>query len=71
MDTCLKIANNIALKGPQAIAKVKAVTHQGYDMSMEEGSKLEADKFGSLFGAASEGKEGMTAFLEKRKPNWD
>jgi len=71
MDTCLKIANNIASKGPQAIAKVKAVTHQGYDMSLEAGSKLEADKFGSLFGPGSEGKEGMTAFLEKRKPDWD
>jgi len=71
MDTCLKIANNIASKGPQAIAKVKAVTHQGYDMTMEEGSKLEANKFGSLFGPGSEGKEGMTAFLEKRKPKWD
>ena len=71
MDTCLKIANNIASKGPQAIAKVKAVTHQGYDMNLEAGSKLEADKFGSLFGPDSEGKEGMTAFLEKRKPNWE
>lgn len=71
MDTCLKIANNIASKGPQAIAKVKAVTHQGYDMSLEAGSELEADKFGSLFGPGSEGAEGMKAFIEKRKPNWD
>jgi len=71
METCLKIANNIASKGPQAIAKVKAVTHQGYDMRLADGAELEAEKFGSLFGPGSEGKEGMTAFLEKRKPNWD
>ncbi|NOR87991.1 MAG: crotonase [Bacteroidales bacterium] len=71
MDTCLKIANNIASKGPQAIAKVKAVTHQGYDITLDEGAKLEAEKFGSLFGPGSEGAEGMKAFIEKRKPNWD
>jgi len=70
MGTCLKIANNIASKGPQAIAKVKAVTHQGYDMSLADGAELEAEKFGSLFGPGSEGKEGMSAFLEKRKANW-
>mgnify|MGYP002639453139 CR=1 FL=1 len=70
LDTCLKIANSIASKGPQAIAKVKAVTHQGMEMTLEEGSKLEAHQFGTLFGKESEGEEGMTAFLEKRKPEW-
>ena len=70
MDTCIKIASNIASKGPQAIAKVKAVTHQGYDMSLAQGSELEAKEFGTLFGKDAEGAEGMTAFLEKRKPNW-
>ncbi len=70
METCVKIAANIASKGPQAIAKVKAVTHQGYDMSLVAGSELEASEFGTLFGDSSEGAEGMSAFLEKRKPNW-
>ena len=70
MGTCMKIAQNIASKGPQAIAKVKTVTHQGYDMNLPEGSRLEAQEFGTLFGQGSEGAEGMTAFLEKRKPNW-
>ena len=32
--------------------------------------ELEAKEFGSLFGVGNEGKEGMEAFLEKRKPNW-
>jgi len=70
IDTCKKIAHNIASKGPQAIAKVKAVTHQGMNMTLEEGSELEAQQFGTLFGKGTEGEEGMTAFLEKRKPNW-
>lgn len=70
MDTCFQIAKTIATKGPQAVAKVKAVTHQGFDKSLEEGNKLEAHQFGTLFGKGSEGEEGMIAFLEKRKPNW-
>jgi len=70
LDTCMKIAQNIASKGPQAVAKVKEVTHQGMNMTLEEGSELEAQQFGTLFGKDSEGEEGMKAFLEKRKPEW-
>ncbi|OYT11524.1 MAG: crotonase [Bacteroidetes bacterium 4572_112] len=70
MDEVMKIANNIAGKGPLAVRKVKEVTRQGLNKSFVEGSNLEAMHFGTLFGEGSEGKEGMTAFLEKRKPNW-
>ncbi len=70
MDEVMKIANSIASKGPQAIRKVKEVTRQGLNNTFIEGSDLEAKHFGTLFGEGSEGKEGMTAFLEKRKPNW-
>ena len=70
MDEVMKIANNIAGKGPLAVRKVKEVTRQGLNKSFVEGSNLEAKHFGTLFGEGSEGKEGMTAFLEKRKPNW-
>jgi len=70
IDTCMKIAKNIASKGPQSVAKVKAVTHQGLNMTLEEGSELEAQQFGTLFGKGSEGEEGMSAFLEKRTPEW-
>jgi len=70
MDEVMKIANNIASKGPLAVRKVKEVTRQGLNTSFVEGSNLEAKHFGTLFGEGSEGKEGMTAFLEKRKPNW-
>jgi len=70
METCFHIAKTIANKGPQAVAKVKAVCHKGFDKTIEEGNHLEAKQFGSLFGKGSEGEEGMKAFLEKRKPNW-
>lgn len=68
MEETLKIANNILSKAPKAIEKVKQVTVQGFYMNMDEAQKLEADMFGSCFDA--EGKEGMSAFLEKRKPNF-
>jgi len=70
MDEVLKIARNIASKGPEAIKKVKKVVRHGCDLPFVEGENLEAIEFGTLFGDGREGKEGMTAFLEKRKPNW-
>lgn len=70
MDTVTKMAKNIASKGPQAIEKVKKVVRIGREMSRNYGEELEAEEFGSLFGEGKEGKEGMEAFLGKRKPNW-
>lgn len=65
----VSIAKKIASKGPQAIKKVKHVTRKGLLNDFAEGCELEAKEFGSLFG--NEGTEGMKAFLEKRKPEWN
>jgi len=70
MDAVMKLAKTITSKGPSAIKKVKQVVRQGLETSLKEGEELEAKEFGSLFGVGNEGKEGMEAFLEKRKPNW-
>lgn len=70
LDETLKIAHLITSKGPTAIKKLKQVVRQGLELTLDEGSDLEAKAFGSLFGDDSEGKEGMTAFLEKRTPQW-
>lgn len=70
METVLKIARNITSKGPDAIKKVKKVVRLGREMSRNYGEELEAEEFGSLFGDGQQGKEGMEAFLGKRKPNW-
>jgi enoyl-CoA hydratase len=70
MEETLKIAKNIASKGPKAIKLVKKVVREGIAMDFDEGSELEAKNFGSLFGEGNEGKEGMSAFLEKRPPRF-
>ncbi len=70
MDECMRIARLIASKGPQAVRKIKYVTRQGMTGSLDGGSLLEAQHFGSLFGPGSEGEKGMKAFLEKKTPNW-
>ncbi len=68
IEETMKIARNIASKGPKAVKLVKKVAREGLNISFDEGSKLETESFGSLFG--NEGTEGMKAFLEKRKPAW-
>jgi len=68
LEEVLRIAGVIASKGPDAVKLVKFVTRQGYQVSLAQGSQLEAQSFAQLFG--KQGTEGMKAFLEKRKPQW-
>jgi len=68
MHETMKIVNTILSKGPTAIKLIKQVVQQGLAMDFDKASKLEAEKFGSLF--KKEGEIGMRAFLEKLKPKW-
>ncbi len=68
MEEALRLANTISAKGPQAVKMVKSVTRKGYHLPFPVACELEAQSFGLLF--KEEGKEGMKAFLEKRKPVW-
>ena len=63
-----KIATKISRNSPMAIAKViKAVNANFIDGI--NGFEVEKEEFGNCFGTA-EFKEGIRAFLEKRKPNF-
>jgi enoyl-CoA hydratase/carnithine racemase len=42
---------------------------EGYDLNLQSALRLERLGFISLFGSEDQ-REGMTAFLEKRKPNF-
>ncbi len=63
------IASKMVSRGPQALALAKQAVRRGIHMSMHDGLQLEADLFGAISSTA-EMKEGMAAFLEKKKASW-
>ncbi|KPL03817.1 MAG: hypothetical protein AMJ90_02980 [candidate division Zixibacteria bacterium SM23_73_2] len=69
LDVTLKMAQRIASKGPLAVRLAKKVISRGIETDFATGSSFEVDAFGECF-ASGEAKEGMSAFLEKRKPEW-
>ena len=69
METTLKIAELIASKGPLALAEAKAAINHSLQGNYVESLEAEAEGFGELFSSA-DAREGMTAFVEKRDPNF-
>ncbi len=68
MAKCIEIATKISRNSPVAIkAAIRSVNAQ-YTENVD-GYSVEIDAFGSCFGS-DDFKEGTTAFLEKRKPNF-
>ena len=63
------VANRIVSRGPHAVALAKQAVRRGAHLSLHDGLLLEADLFGTISSTA-EMKEGIAAFLEKRKPSW-
>ncbi len=66
METVKKIAKKISAKGPVAVRLSKAAANEGMQTDIDRAMTIEADVFGLCF-ATKDQKEGMTAFLEKRK----
>jgi enoyl-CoA hydratase len=64
-----RIAATIALKAPLAIAACKRIINGGAHLSIDDALELEAIEFGTLVDT-DDFREGTTAFLEKRKPQW-
>ena len=52
-----------------AIGRIKKAAVQGFGMPLDEGLKLERQLLIELLGS-QDAKEGVTAFVEKRKPNY-
>ncbi|MFN8252336.1 MAG: enoyl-CoA hydratase-related protein [Ferruginibacter sp.] len=75
LEETRKILNNIMTKGPNAISKVincvnVAVVSDSAYTNGKSGYEKEIEAFGECFGT-DEMKEGVTAFLEKRKANFN
>lgn len=63
------LAKSILSRGKHAIREAKRVLKQGCDQTIPLGMLTEKKAFAALFDGP-ESKEGMGAFLEKRKPNF-
>jgi len=57
----------LASRGPLAARMVKDAVRKGYDMTLEQGIRLEEDLY-ALLQSTADRAEGVRAFLEKRKP---
>ncbi|MCB2188470.1 MAG: enoyl-CoA hydratase/isomerase family protein [Deltaproteobacteria bacterium] len=64
-----KAAMTMATKGRMALRAIKQLINDGFDIALERGLSMEAEIFATCFTSPDQ-KEGMTAFLEKRKPDF-
>ncbi len=63
------LAKKIASKPTLAVQALKASIKKSFNAHLDEGFEFERQKFYSLFATADQ-KEGMKAFMEKRKAEW-
>ena len=68
-EKCEEIAIQILKNGPNAIAKSLECIRNGVGLSTKDGLDMEVKNFSNLFNT-EETKEGLSAFVEKRDPNF-
>jgi len=66
-EETMKTASSIAGYGKIALRSIKECMERGNDVDLHDGCFMETDAF-ALTATSPDQKEGMTAFLEKRKP---
>jgi len=69
MEEAEKIANKIASKSTVQTAFIKSLVNKGMEVDLKKACELEISYFSKSF-QTEDKKEGMTAFLEKRKPSF-
>ena len=69
MGNTYSLAKSILKNGPTAVGAALKCIHVGYDKDLENGLDIELNAFAELF-ETNEQREGTTAFVEKRKPNF-
>ena len=69
LDESLVLAKEIAARAPIAIQKAKQAVNQAFEAFLGDGIAAERRDFYLLFDTQDQ-KEGMQAFVEKRKPEW-
>jgi enoyl-CoA hydratase len=69
LNEALKLAEETASRAPLAVRAAKKMINAAYDLPLTGGLAEEKQAFYDLFGTEDQ-KEGMKAFVEKRKPEW-
>ncbi|OQM44636.1 enoyl-CoA hydratase [Anoxybacillus sp. UARK-01] len=69
LEETIKLAKKIAQQPPLSVRFIKEAVHKAVDYSLYEGMQFERKNFYLLFSSEDQ-KEGMQAFMEKRKPNF-
>ncbi len=69
LEEALKIAGKLAAKPPVAIKMAKQCINMAFDVDAKTGFEFEAVSWATMF-ATEDQKEGMKAFVEKRKPKF-
>lgn len=69
LEEAVRFANSIAVQPPLSIRFIKESVLKAIDASIYEGMQFERKNFSMLFSSQDQ-KEGMKAFIEKRKANF-
>jgi enoyl-CoA hydratase len=69
LEEAIQLAEEIAARAPLAVRAAKRMINQSFERTLTEGLAAEKQEFYNLF-ASEDQKEGMQAFIEKRKPEW-
>jgi len=69
LEEALALASEVAGRAPLAVRLGKEAVNKAFELSLTEGLEAERRAFYMLF-ATEDQKEGMQAFVEKRKPGW-
>lgn len=69
LDAAVAFAEEIASRAPLAVRMAKDSVNAAFETTLTEGLRAEKRNFYPLFSTEDQ-KEGMRAFIEKRKPNW-
>ena len=69
LDEALKLATEVASMPPLASQMAKEAVLKAFDTTLDDGLLFERKNFYLLFSTEDQ-KEGMQAFIEKRKPEW-
>ncbi|MGD0229997.1 MAG: enoyl-CoA hydratase-related protein [Syntrophorhabdales bacterium] len=68
-EAVAQLAASIVSAGPVGVGLAKACVNRSLTLDIDSGLDFEAEAFGLCFGTEDQ-KEGMTAFMEKRKPTY-